>query len=128
MEATIFQIMTKANVAGLLVAVINDGQIAYTHAFGNRDKAAGSPFDTQTVTGAASLSKTVFAYLVMLLAEEGIIDLDSHCMSICPSRCRNIPTMPTWSAMIATSRSPRAWCSTTALASRTGVRSNLTSG
>jgi len=76
LEATIFQIMAKANVAGLSVAVINDGQIAYTHAFGNRDKAAGSPFDTQTVTGAASLSKTVFAYLVMLLAEEGIIDLD----------------------------------------------------
>ncbi len=33
-------------------------------------------YHTETVTGAASLSKTVFAYLVMLLAEEGVIDLD----------------------------------------------------
>ena len=68
--------MQKANVAGLSVAILNDGHIAYTHAFGFRDKAAGIPFDTETVTGAASLSKTVFAYLVMLLAEEGVMDLD----------------------------------------------------
>ena len=76
LEAAIEGAMQKANVAGLSVAIINDGQIAYTHAFGFRDKAAGIPFDTETVTGAASLSKTVFAYLVMLLAEEGVIDLD----------------------------------------------------
>jgi len=76
LEAFIEQVMEKANVAGLSVAIINDGQVAYTHAFGFRDKAAGTPFDTETVTGAASLSKTVFAYLVMLLAEEGVIDLD----------------------------------------------------
>jgi len=76
LEAAIEEAMQKANVAGLSVAIINDGQIAYTHAFGFRDKAAGIPFDTETVTGAASLSKTVFAYLVMLLAEEGVIDLD----------------------------------------------------
>jgi CubicO group peptidase (beta-lactamase class C family) len=76
LEASIEGAMQKANVAGLSVAIINDGHIAYTHAFGYRDKAAGIPFDTETVTGAASLSKTVFAYLVMLLAEEGVINLD----------------------------------------------------
>lgn len=77
MEAAIEQAMAKANVAGLSVAIINNNRIAYTHAFGYRDKAGGTPFDTQTVTGAAPLSKTVFAYLVMLLAEEGVIDLDT---------------------------------------------------
>ena len=76
LEAAIEEAMQKANVAGLSVAIINDGHIAYTHAFGFRDKSAGIPFDTETATGAASLSKTVFAYLVMLLAEEGVIDLD----------------------------------------------------
>jgi CubicO group peptidase (beta-lactamase class C family) len=77
LEATIAQTMAKANVAGLSVAILNDGQIAYTHAFGYRDRAVRVAFDTETVTGAASLSKTVFAYLVMLLAEEGAIDLDT---------------------------------------------------
>lgn len=76
LEASVEQAMEKANVAGLSVAILNDGQIAYTHAFGYRDKAVRVAFDTETVTGAASLSKTVFAYLVMLLAEEGVIDLD----------------------------------------------------
>jgi len=83
LEAFIEQSMAKASIAGLSVAItesrhfgINDGQIAYTHAFGYRDKAAGIPFEAETVTGAASLSKTIFAYLVMLLAEEGVIDLD----------------------------------------------------
>jgi CubicO group peptidase (beta-lactamase class C family) len=77
MEASVQQAMAKANVAGLSVAIINDRQIAYVHAFGYRDQARGIPFTTQTVTAAASLSKTVFAYLVMLLAEDGIIDLDT---------------------------------------------------
>jgi CubicO group peptidase (beta-lactamase class C family) len=76
LETAIGQAMEKANVAGLSVAILNDDQIAYTHAFDFRDKAAGIPFDEETVTGAASLSKTVFAYLVMLLAEEGVINLD----------------------------------------------------
>src|SRR5512136_401511 len=76
LEAAVSQTMENANVAGLSVAIINDGKIAYTGAFGYRDKGARVALDTQTVTGAASLSKTVFAYLVMLLAEEGTIDLD----------------------------------------------------
>jgi CubicO group peptidase (beta-lactamase class C family) len=59
LEATIAQAMAKANVAGLSVAILNDGQIAYTHAFGYRDRAVRVAFDTETVTGAASLSKTV---------------------------------------------------------------------
>jgi len=43
LEASIEQAMQKANVAGLSVAILNDSQIAYTHAFGFRDKAAGIP-------------------------------------------------------------------------------------
>jgi len=92
LEALIETTMEKANVAGLSVAIINDGQIAYTHAFGSRDKAAGIPFNTETVTGAASLSKTVFAYLVMLLAEEGVIDLDKPLQAYVPKPLPEYPT------------------------------------
>jgi CubicO group peptidase (beta-lactamase class C family) len=91
METSIQQAIEKANVAGLSVAIINDGRIAYTHAFGYRDKAAAIPFDTQTVTGAASLSKTVFAYLVMLLAEEGVIDLDKPLWEYLPKPLPDYP-------------------------------------
>jgi CubicO group peptidase (beta-lactamase class C family) len=93
LEAAIRHAMAKANVAGLSVAIINDGRIAYVRGFGFRDRAAGIPFDEQTVTGAASLSKTVFAYLLMLLAEEGAIELDKPLQAYLP---RPLPTYPAY--------------------------------
>lgn len=76
LEAFITQTMEKANVAGLSCAIINDSQVVYQKAFGFKDKHSGTRNDEETIFGAASFSKTVFAYLVMLLAEEGVIDLD----------------------------------------------------
>jgi CubicO group peptidase (beta-lactamase class C family) len=48
----------------------------YRQAFGVRDKNAGRATDQNTVFAAASFSKPLFGYLVMLLTEEGFIDLD----------------------------------------------------
>jgi CubicO group peptidase (beta-lactamase class C family) len=76
LEVFIKQIMEKADVAGLSFAVINDSQIVYQNAFGFKNKSDGTRNDEQTFFSAASFSKPVFAYLVMLLAEEKVIDLD----------------------------------------------------
>jgi CubicO group peptidase (beta-lactamase class C family) len=76
LEAFIEQTMEKADVAGLSCAILNDSQIVYQKAFGYKNKDDGSRNDEQTLFSAASFSKTVFAYLVMLLAEEKVIDLD----------------------------------------------------
>ena len=76
LETTISQIMEKADVTGLSCAIINDSRVVYQNAFGLKDKNAGTMNDEETIFSAASFSKTVFAYLVMLLVEEGIIDLD----------------------------------------------------
>jgi CubicO group peptidase (beta-lactamase class C family) len=76
LEAFIERTMEKANVAGLSCAVINDGRVVYRKAFGHKDKSTGARNDEETVFAAASFSKPAFAYLVMLLAEEGVIDLD----------------------------------------------------
>ena len=76
LEAFVEQLMEKADVAGLSLAILNDSQIVYHKAFGYKNKSDGTRNDEQTVFSAASLSKTVFAYLVMLLVEEKIIDLD----------------------------------------------------
>lgn len=75
-EASIEHIMEKADVAGLSCAIINDGRVVYCKAFGDRNKSTGARADEETVFAAASFSKPVFAYLVMLLAEEGVVDLD----------------------------------------------------
>ncbi|MBN1137519.1 MAG: serine hydrolase [Anaerolineae bacterium] len=76
LETFIEQTMAKADVAGLSCAIITDGQVVYQKAFGDADRSTGARADEETVFSAASFSKPVFAYLVMLLAEEGVIDLD----------------------------------------------------
>jgi len=76
LETFIEQTMEKADVAGLSLAILNDSQIVYEKAFGYRNIDLGTRNNEQTLFSAASFSKTVFAYLVMLLAEEKVIDLD----------------------------------------------------
>jgi CubicO group peptidase (beta-lactamase class C family) len=81
-ETAIAQALDRGAVPGLSCAILNDGQIIYRRSFGYKDVDAGTevdephPNDEETVFAAASFSKTAFAYLVVLLAEEGIIDLD----------------------------------------------------
>jgi CubicO group peptidase (beta-lactamase class C family) len=55
---------------------VRDGRIVWAGAFGTRDDSAQTPVDTATVFEAASLSKPVFAYLVLRLADRGELDLD----------------------------------------------------
>jgi len=81
----------KAGVAGLSVAIVNDRKIVYTHQFGWKDKDAGTRLDDTTVFAGASLSKTVFAYLTLLLTGDGLIDLDKPLEAYLP---RPLPTYP----------------------------------
>jgi CubicO group peptidase (beta-lactamase class C family) len=76
MEAAITEIMKKAGIPGLSCSIINRSKIAYCKTFGLKNNKTGELNDGQTIFVAASFSKTVFAYLVMLLVEDGIIDLN----------------------------------------------------
>jgi CubicO group peptidase (beta-lactamase class C family) len=76
LEAFIEQLMEKAIVAGLSCAILNDSRIVYQKAFGYKNRSDGSRNDDQTLFSAASFSKPVFGYLVMLLVEDKVIDLD----------------------------------------------------
>jgi CubicO group peptidase (beta-lactamase class C family) len=75
-EAAIAAAMERGSVPGLSCAILNDGQVVYRKGFGQKDRTAGTENDEETIFAAASFSKTAFAYLVVLLAEDGIIDLD----------------------------------------------------
>jgi len=76
LERTILQIMEKGGVPGLSCAIINDSKIVFVRGFGVVDRETNNPVDGETIFAAASFSKTVFAYLVLLLVEDGAIDLD----------------------------------------------------
>ena len=74
--ASVEGILASADVAGLSLAVVQDGAVVHVAGLGSKDTDTGEPMGTETVVAAASFSKTVFGYLVMLLVEEGTIDLD----------------------------------------------------
>ncbi len=61
---------------GLSVAVIDSGKIVYHGAFGVANLDTGAPVDDESIFEAASMSKTVFAYMVMRMVDKGLLDLD----------------------------------------------------
>jgi len=75
-DATVTRLMRAAEVTGVGLAVFNDGKIAYLKAYGVRDKEKNLPLTEDSVMTAASWSKVAFAYMVLQLVDEKILDLD----------------------------------------------------
>jgi CubicO group peptidase (beta-lactamase class C family) len=69
-------LMKEANLPGLSIALIEGGKRVWSRGFGVRDVTSKTAVDADTVFECASISKTVFAYAVMKLCEQGVIDLD----------------------------------------------------
>lgn len=77
--------MEAADIPGLSIAVIEDGQLAYRRALGTADRGTDRPITDRTLFEAASLSKPLFAYFVMKQVEKGVIDLDTPLYSYLPN-------------------------------------------
>ena len=60
----------------MAVAVIEDGSVRQVGSWGIRN-VRGDPLTTDTIMYAASLTKAVFAYTVLQMADEGLLDLDT---------------------------------------------------
>jgi CubicO group peptidase (beta-lactamase class C family) len=75
-DTTVTRLMRAARMPGIGIAILNDGKVAYLKAYGVRDKEKSLPLTPDSVMTAASLSKVAFAYMVMQLVDEGIVDLD----------------------------------------------------
>ncbi len=67
--------MAATGARGLAIATIDKGKVVSVQAFGVRN-AKGDPLTPQTIMYGASLTKAVFAYSVLRLADEGKVDLD----------------------------------------------------
>src|SRR5258708_16473002 len=74
-DAEVHKVITASNANGLALAVIDHGKVGYVHAYGIRN-AKGDPLTTSTVMYGASLTKTVFAYVVVHLADQDRLKLD----------------------------------------------------
>ncbi|WP_313494120.1 serine hydrolase domain-containing protein [Stenotrophomonas sp.] len=70
------RVMQAFAVPGVGIAVVEGGAVAWSRGFGLADVQTGRAVDARTVFEDASLSKPVFAYLVMQLVGQGRIELD----------------------------------------------------
>lgn len=70
------RMMATDGVPGASILLIREGRPVWMGAYGLADRVTGRPFTTGSVVMAHSLSKSVTAWGVMKLVEEGLIDLD----------------------------------------------------
>ena len=75
-DAEVGKIMSRTHAQGVAVAVIDHGKVGHVGAYGVRN-AKGDPLTTDTIMYGASLTKTVFAYTVMQLVDQGKLKLDT---------------------------------------------------
>jgi len=85
-EETVTRLMREGNVTGLSLAILNDNRVAYVKSFGFRNREEHLPLTENTVMYGASFTKAVFAYMVMQLVGEGLIDLDKPVSQYLPKQ------------------------------------------
>jgi len=76
LEESIPRLLQESLVPGAAVALIKNGEVIYKRGFGFADVAHQRPVTAQTGFNIGSISKTVAAWGVMHLVEQGKIDLD----------------------------------------------------
>ena len=75
-DTEVSKIMGRTNANGMAVAVIDRGKVGYVRAYGVRN-AKREPLTSDTVMYGASITKTVVAYTVMQLVDQGKVKLDT---------------------------------------------------
>ncbi len=68
--------MDSLDLPGLSIAIVNDNKIAYHNTFGVKNLKTKEPITEKTIFEGASLSKPLFAYFLMKMAEDKLLDLD----------------------------------------------------
>ena len=76
-DTAVAQSMTRENVRGLALAVIDEGTVRYVAAYGRRNVDRNLPLTTETVMHGEALTNAAFAYMLLQLVDEGRLTLDA---------------------------------------------------
>jgi CubicO group peptidase (beta-lactamase class C family) len=90
-DATVNRLIAAAKVPGLGLAILNDRKIVYLKGYGLRNTEKKLPLTPDTVMTAASLTKSTFAYMVMQLVQEHVLDLDKPLYEYLPKPLPEYP-------------------------------------
>jgi CubicO group peptidase (beta-lactamase class C family) len=77
-------LVARHHITGLQVAVVNDGRIVWSGAYGLRLRSPDSAMTTTSILWAASITKAVFATHVMQRVAAGTLDLDQPIVTMLP--------------------------------------------
>ncbi len=74
----------QGNIAGAVAAISRHGKLGYFTAVGQRDVAANVPMEADTIFRIASMTKAITSAGILLLKEEGQLDLDDPVSKFLP--------------------------------------------
>jgi CubicO group peptidase (beta-lactamase class C family) len=77
MEQVLPQLLEEYQVPGAALALVRDGEVAWSRGYGLADKEQNVPVTDDTVFQAASISKALTSWGVMRLVENGQLELDA---------------------------------------------------
>ena len=75
-EQLLEKLTNQWRIPGMSIAVIHNGKIDYCQSFGVKKVHLNDKVNEDTIFDAASLTKPLFAYLIMQFVEKGVIDLE----------------------------------------------------
>ena len=81
-DRAILSIMTRHGIPGAALAIAKDGRLVYAKGFGWADLASAQPVEPGTVFGLASLSKPITAMAILLLIQQGKLNLNDSAFAI----------------------------------------------
>lgn len=84
LDAFVKEMMTAYDVPGVGLAVVEGGEIAYVRGYGVRDVTTGAPVTPATQFAIGSTTKSFTALGMMILVEEGRVDLDAPVRTYLP--------------------------------------------
>ncbi|MFL5579663.1 MAG: serine hydrolase domain-containing protein [Gemmatimonadaceae bacterium] len=85
LDSVVPALVRGAELPGLSAAVVRDGAVYWSGAYGMRDAESRAPVDANTVFDAASLTKPVVGYAVLRLVDRGVVSLDRPLAEIVPN-------------------------------------------
>jgi len=80
------KLMNELKVPGVSISLIQNKEIAWSKCFGVSDASLKTEVTDKTMFEACSMSKPVFAYLVLKLAEQGKLELDKPLYDYLPEK------------------------------------------
>ena len=84
LESSIPDLMSHNRIPGLQAALIDQGEVIWSRGFGLMNVTTGEPVTEETIFEAASMTKPLFAYTVMRMVDDGLLDLTTPLVEYLP--------------------------------------------